>query len=227
MATVNSRIADWAKMNFRGSQQVNSESMVLLRAKSYNEIFTRIADYCRNGLNIQEGMFDLEAGQSDYDILPQYFYNIAKIDVKIDGKKYVPLTKFYPNNLAVAEQELKKRVSISEPKYVFFNDKIRIYPTPQINVHNGIFLSYSEAPVSIDGSTNANTLGLSSQFLDVVDTYMGYLYFRADRDPIYQEHYAEYNERMKHLLAHEASKDERESDDNIFNFVKSLYRRYT
>lgn len=207
MATVQTRLTNWALSELRGATQVNNDVLLTWYNKGYQIFQKALLEYVSNNLQTTTIYQDLKNWVEEYS-LPfnqsniSDFYSIVQLRLAYDvdkewNPKYrvctpISLTDYNTNPKwrQLGQPIIWRRISKRNPRYSFITKwKLKIFPKPLENITNGICLTFNYFTDPVTLSTDESNLWVPRYFLDVIDDYLTYRLYRAENPELAAEHY--------------------------------------
>lgn len=243
MATVQNRINTWRQWELRWAPQVN-ENVALIWYNKWLHIFQKyLLEYVANELQVKTVTQNITAGTDTYslpfgttvDWLTADFYSIAQLRVAYKtGKDGYPVYKVCsPINIgdynidpksgkSIGEPNIWRRISKRNPRYTFTSkNQIRIFPTPTENITAGINLTFNYMTRDVSLSTNEDSLGLPTYFLDAIEDYLSYRLIQAENPELAMTYLQRFNDTL-HDNIYGLNRDQRPVEEE-FADLRYLY----
>lgn len=200
-----------------------------------------ILEYVSGKQNVANAVFDIESGQSVYQLplgeeLTPDFYSIIQLRVAYKAdKNWMPLYRVCKlinmtdynikpvNWRQIWEPMVWDRISKRNPKFSFVDkNHIKIYPTPDENVDNGLALSYNYIDRTLTDveafgdddhePVDLSTLNLPWYFFDAIEDYITFRLYQAENPEMAQWYYQQF-ENTLHDNIYGLNKDKRPIDE--------------
>ena len=200
-----------------------------------------ILEYVSGKQNVANAVFDIESGQSVYQLplgeeLAPDFYSIIQLRVAYKAdKNWMPLYRVCKlinmtdynikpvNWRQIWEPMVWDRISKRNPKFSFVDkNHIKIYPTPDENVDNGLALSYNYIDRTLTDveafgdddhdPVDLSTLNLPWYFFDAIEDYITFRLYQAENPEMAQWYYQQF-ENTLHDNIYWLNKDKRPIDE--------------
>lgn len=200
-----------------------------------------ILEYVSGKQNVANAVFDIESGQSVYQLplgeeLAPDFYSIIQLRVAYKAdKNWMPLYRVCKlinmtdynikpvNWRQIWEPMVWDRISKRNPKFSFVDkNHIKIYPTPDENVDNGLALSYNYIDRTLSDveafgdddhePVDLSTLNLPWYFFDAIEDYITFRLYQAENPEMAQWYYQQF-ENTLHDNIYWLNKDKRPIDE--------------
>ena len=241
MATISDMIENWRLEEIRWASQVN-DKVWLAWFNKWLLIFQKtILEYVSGKQNLANAIQNIVAWRSEYSLplgetLTPDFYSIIQLRVAYDEKNWVPkyrvckqinLTDYNinPENWRqIGEPIIWDRISKDNPRFTFVDkEHIKIYPTPDKNVSNGLALSYNYVSRLLtyeqafgDSAIDLDTLNIPRYFFDAIEDYITFRLYQAE-NPELATYYKEQFEETLHDNIYWLNKDKRPAEENFAN----------
>ena len=252
MATLETMYNNWCLEELRGDTQVN-QKVWLAWFNKWMLIFQKmILEYVSGKQNIANAVTDIRAWVTEYELplneeLAPDFYSIIQLRVAYrstkDGLPIYRVCKLINwtdyNIRPVTWRQvwwpmIWGRISKRNPKFTFIDKKhIRIYPTPDVDVDDGLSLSYNYIERMLteeqafwvwDDANNEWTtepidlwtLNLPWYFFDAIEDYITFRLYQAENPEMAQWYYQQF-ENTLHDNIYWLNKDKRPVEEWLAN----------
>ena len=242
MATLADMYEGWGTEEIRWWDQVNKKVWLSWFNKWYLIFQKMIMEYVSWKQNVANAITDIHAWQSEYKLplgalnTPD-FYSIIQLRVAFKANKdWMPLYRVCKQiNLTdynirptdgrqIWEPIVWNRISKRSPRFTFVDkDTIKIYPTPDENVDNGLALSYNYMARLLtydeafwDSAIDLSTLNIPRYFFDAIEDYITFRLYQAE-NPELATYYKQQFEETLHDNIYWLNKDKRPVDEDFAN----------
>ena len=242
MATLADMYEGWGTEEIRWWDQVNKKVWLSWFNKWYLIFQKMIMEYVSWKQNVANAITDIHAWQSEYKLplgalnTPD-FYSIIQLRVAFKANKdWMPLYRVCKQiNLTdynirptdgrqIWEPIVWNRISKRSPRFTFVDkDTIKIYPTPDENVDNGLALSYNYMARLLtydeafwDSAIDLSTLNIPRYFFDAIEDYITFRLYQAE-NPELATYYKQQFEETLHDNIYWLNKDKRPVEEWFAN----------
>lgn len=242
MATVADMYESWGTEEIRWWDQVNKKVWLSWFNKWYLIFQKMIMEYVSWKQNVANAITDIHEWQSEYKLplgalnTPD-FYSIIQLRVAYGtNKDWMPLYRvcklinLWDYNIRptdgrqIWEPIIWNRISKRNPRFTFVDkDTIKIYPTPDKNVDNGLALSYNYMARLLtydeafwDSAIDLSTLNIPRYFFDAIEDYITFRLYQAE-NPELATYYKQQFEETLHDNIYWLNKDKRPVDEDFAN----------
>lgn len=242
MATIEDMYDSWCTEEVRWWNQVNKKVWLSWFNKWYLTFQKMVLEFVSWKQNVANAIKDIRAWVSEYSLplgalnTPD-FYSIIQLRVAFKANKdWMPLYRVCKQiNLTdynirptdgrqIWEPIVWNKISKRSPRFTFVDkDTIKIYPTPDLDVDNGLALSYNYMGRSIsydeafwDNKIDIETLNIPWYFFDAIDDYLTFRLYQAENPELATYYKQQFIETL-HDNIYWLNKDKRPVDEDFAN----------